>query len=137
MFVETRLGPFFALPRMCHAIRVKSLFKTANPLKARSSWVSTVLAVFWALWTLNIISVLFLVVEEKYSTDLSGGSRNPDNFSMLHIDTYLEGYYWAAITISSVRESQRQLCGAQQLHQKKKGGMCKDLTHKKRKMNIF
>ncbi|KAJ9466406.1 Potassium channel AKT1 [Diplonema papillatum] len=90
-----RWGRFFGIIRLLHAVRVPYLFKTANPLKQPSSWVTVVNVIFWSCWCLNVIAFLFRMINHLEAA--SSSTHSKDVF-----DEYLDALYWATITISSV-----------------------------------
>ena len=96
-FLNFTFGRFMGLPKLLHAWRVLSLFASANPLKPPSGWCTVAKAIFWCMWTINIIGSLYLVIDDQGGTP---GDTRTDQSDML--EQYLKGLYWATVTLSSV-----------------------------------
>eukprot|EP01064_Diplonema_japonicum_P007454 TRINITY_DN1507_c4_g1_i1.p1 TRINITY_DN1507_c4_g1~~TRINITY_DN1507_c4_g1_i1.p1 ORF type:complete len:868 (+),score=86.72 TRINITY_DN1507_c4_g1_i1:62-2665(+) len=89
---------WLATPRLAHAVRVPKLLTTANPLKQASGWMSGLKASFWFFWGLNIMGILYVLIDAVSDSD----KLYLDDDSNTVFDRYLQGLYWATITVSSV-----------------------------------
>ena len=85
-----------ATARILHFVRIPSLLATANPLKKATGWHTVLKTIFWGLWCLNIIALAFISIDGSGLSDIE--SYDGDG----KFDVYLQGLWWATITISTV-----------------------------------
>ena len=98
LFVHYPWSRYFGAPRALHAGRVSTLFQSANPLKEEhTGWTTAWRAVFWSCWCINLIGVSFILIADEQSIVKDSTATDLDTF-----DRYLDGIYWAAVTLSSV-----------------------------------